>query len=34
VTTTTPTTDVDVLEPQFSDPERYALAAFLAGTAA
>jgi integrase/recombinase XerD len=31
VTTTIPTTDVAVLDPQFSDAERYALAAFLAG---
>jgi site-specific recombinase XerD len=31
VTTTTPTTDVAVLGRQFADPERYALAAFLAG---
>jgi integrase/recombinase XerD len=29
--TTTPTTEVAVVEPEFSDPERYALAAFLAG---
>jgi hypothetical protein len=31
VTTTTPTTDVAVVDPAFSDAERYALAAFLAG---
>jgi integrase/recombinase XerD len=31
VTTTIPTTDVAVLDPRFSDAERYALAAFLAG---
>jgi site-specific recombinase XerD len=31
VTATIPTTEVDVVEPDFSDPERYALAAFLAG---
>jgi integrase/recombinase XerD len=31
VTTTTPTTDVAVVDPQFSDAEHYALAAFLAG---
>lgn len=31
MTTTTPTTEVAVVEPDFSDPERYALAAFLAG---
>jgi len=29
--TTTPTTEVAVIEPEFSDRERYALAAFLAG---
>ena len=28
---TTPTTAVAVMEPEFSDHERYALAAFLAG---
>jgi len=31
VTTTTPTTDLAVVDPAFSDAERYALAAFLAG---
>ncbi len=31
MTTTTPTTDVAVIDPAFSDAERYALAAFLAG---
>jgi hypothetical protein len=31
VTTTTTTTDVAVVDPEFSDAERYALAAFLAG---
>ncbi len=31
MTTTSPTTDVAVVDPQFSDAERYALAAFLAG---
>jgi hypothetical protein len=31
VTTTTPTTEVAVVDPAFSDAERYALAAFLAG---
>ncbi len=31
MTTTTRTTAVAVVEPDFSDPERYALAAFLAG---
>lgn len=31
MTTTTFTTDVAVVDPQFSDGERYALAAFLAG---
>jgi len=30
VTNTTTTTEVAVVEPEFSDPERYALAAFLA----
>ena len=29
--TDTPTTDVAVIDPVFSDAERYALAAFLAG---
>jgi len=29
--TTTPTTEVAVIEPEFSDRERYAPAAFLAG---
>ena len=31
MTTTSPTTEVAILDPQFSDAERYALAAFLAG---
>lgn len=31
MTTTTPATDVAIVDPQFSDAERYALAAFLAG---
>ena len=31
MTTTTPTTDLAVVDPAFSDAERYALAAFLAG---
>jgi hypothetical protein len=31
VTTTTPSTDVAVVDPAFSDAERYALAGFLAG---
>ena len=31
MTTTTPTTDVAVVDPAFADAERYALAAFLAG---
>jgi integrase/recombinase XerD len=31
MTTTTPTTEVAVVDPAFSDAERYALAAFLAG---
>ena len=31
MTTTTTTTDVAVVDPEFSDAERYALAAFLAG---
>lgn len=31
MTTTTFTTEVAVVDPQFSDGERYALAAFLAG---
>ena len=31
MTTTTTTTEVAVVDPAFSDPERYALAAFLAG---
>jgi integrase/recombinase XerD len=30
-TSTTPTTEIAVLDPQFSDAERYALGAFLAG---
>ena len=30
-TTTSPTTGIAVLDPQFSDAERYALGAFLAG---
>ena len=30
-TSTTPTTDIAVVDPQFSDAERYALGAFLAG---
>lgn len=29
--TTIRTTEITVIEPEFSDPERYALAAFLAG---
>ncbi|MGH9230418.1 MAG: hypothetical protein ACRD07_17125 [Acidimicrobiales bacterium] len=31
MTNTTTTTDVAVVDPEFSDAERYALAAFLAG---
>jgi integrase/recombinase XerD len=31
MTTTTPMTEVAVVDPAFSDAERYALAAFLAG---
>ncbi|MGH3739303.1 MAG: hypothetical protein ACRD29_22780 [Acidimicrobiales bacterium] len=31
MTTTSPTTDIAVVDPQFADAERHALAAFLAG---
>jgi hypothetical protein len=30
-TNTTPTTEIAVVDPQFSDAERYALSAYLAG---